>query len=99
MRRRGNENRRDDKTGADDAQGGFPGPDRRFCVSKQPLQLAGDQQAYHCPKHHNNTAHAQNDLINLADPFVLPRTVVIADQETHPLHNAIRRKIDKCLQL
>ena len=29
---------------------------------------------------------------------MFPRAVVIADQGAHPLHNAIRWKIDKCLQ-
>ena len=71
---------------------------RRFCVGKQPHQLSGDQQTYYCPKHHNDATHAQNDLINLADPFVLPRAVVIANQGAHPLHNAIRWQIDKGLQ-
>ena len=75
-----------------------PGLDRRFGVGKQPYQLAGDQQTYRGSKHHNDTAHAQNNLINLADSFVLPCTVVIADQGAHPLHNAIRRKIDEGLQ-
>ena len=30
--------------------------------------------------------------------MAFPRAVVIADQGAHPLHNAIRWKIDKCLQ-
>ena len=81
----------DDKSGPDDVQGGFPGLDRRFCVGKQPHQLAGNQQAYRGPKHHNDTVHAQDDLINLTDPFTLARAVVIADQRAHPLHNALRR--------
>ena len=70
---------------------------RRFCVGKQPHKLAGDQKAYYCSKYHNDTAHAQDDLINLTDPFVLARAVVIADQGAHPLHNAIRRQIDESL--
>ena len=67
-------------------------------MGKQPHQLAGNQQAYRGPKHHNDTVHAQDDLINLTDPFTFARAVVIADQRAHPLHNAIRRQIDEGLQ-
>lgn len=42
-------------------------------------------------------AQDEGDLVEPAYPFVLPGTVVVADEGTHSLHDAVGGQVEECL--
>lgn len=89
---------RDDKADADDAQRGLPGGDGFGVLGEQPHQLPGSKLTDHRARRHDGCAHEQGQLEQLFHPSVLPRTVVVADEGAHSLHEAVGGQVQKGLQ-
>ena len=89
----GGGDRRDDKADADDAQSGLPGGNGLRVLGEQPHQLPGSKLTDHRARRHDGCTHEQGQLEQLFHPGVLPRTVVVANEGTHTLHEAVGRQI------
>ena len=94
----GGGHRRDDKTDADDAQGSLPGGDGFGVLGEQPHQLPGGKLTDDRARRHDGCTHEQGQLEQLFHPGVLPRTVVVANEGAHALHEAVGGQIQKGLQ-
>ena len=94
----GGGDRRDDKADADDAQRGLSGGDGFGVPGEQSHQLPGGKLTDDRARRHDGCAHEQGQVVQLFHPGVLPRTVVVANERTHALHEAVGGQVQKGLQ-
>ena len=95
---RGGGDCRDDEAQADDAQGRGADGDGLRVGAEQADEGAGNGQAEDGANGHDGGAQAQRQVVEPSDAAMLPGTVVIADQWTHSLHDAVGRQVQKGLE-
>lgn len=64
---------------------------------KEPHERLRGHQTAKGTRCHDSGAQDEGDLVELAYPFVLPGTVVVADEGTHSLHDAVGGQVEECL--
>ena len=94
---RGGGDGRHHKAQADDPQSNFSGFHRLRGRGKEPHERLRGCQTAKGARCHDGGAQDEGDLVELAYPFVLPGTVVVADEGTHSLHDAVGGKVEECL--
>ena len=87
----------DHKAQADDPQSNFSGFHRLRGRGKEPHERLRGCQTAKGARCHDGGAQDEGDLVELAYPFVLPGTVVVADEGTHSLHDAVGGQVEECL--
>ncbi len=83
---------------ADDAQGRGADGDGLRVGAEQADEGTGDGQAEDGANGHDGGAQAQRQVVEPGDAAMLPCTVVIADQWTHSLHDAVGGQVQKGLE-
>ena len=87
----------DHKAQADDPQSNFSGFHRLRGRGKEPHERLRGHQTAKGARCHDGGAQDEGDLVEPAYPFVLPGTVVVADEGTHSLHDAVGGQVEECL--
>lgn len=87
----------DHKAQADDPQSNFSGFHRLRGRGKEPHERLRGCQTAKGARCHDGGAQDEGDLVEPAYPFMLPGTVVVADEGTHSLHDAVGGQVEECL--
>ena len=68
-------------------------------MGEKPHEPSGDHKADYRSCQHDSAGHGKDDAVDLGDSLVFPRAVVVSDQGSHGLDEAICRQIEEGLQL